>query len=342
MKRLFAYYIFWCLFSYASQAQKTDTIYLFNGDRITGELKKCESGLITLKTDAMQTLSIETKKVSTVYSTKRFEFRTKSGIRYFGSILKGNSPGSINVVTTEDTSPKPLWDIVTISPIRQRFVQRIDGSIDIGLSYTKSIDVFQYNINGWTTYRSTNYSTRVELSSIFSEAGDGGLSRNNDLGVNVTRYLPKKWFARVQIDGQQNTELNLEHRFQAGPAVGYDLVRTSPLRIYGLGGVLFNQEQLIEPSEVSINVEGLISLYFDWYRWFRHPKIDISSEVDVYPSFTVSGRVRLEYDLSVKYEILTDVFLNLTYYQNFDSKPDDTGGSSKNDYGIITSIGYTF
>ena len=55
--------LFYCLaFIFLSQltlkAQKNDTIYLRNGDRITGELKKIEYGLLNLSTDAMKTISI--------------------------------------------------------------------------------------------------------------------------------------------------------------------------------------------------------------------------------------------------------------------------------------------
>jgi hypothetical protein len=122
--------------------------------------------------------------------------------------------------------------------------------------------------------------------------------------------------------------------------MGYDIVRTTPMRLYGLAGILLNQERLIEPQNESFNVEGLFSLYYTWYR-YKHPKIDITTGLDFYPSLTVGGRYRVDCDISAKYEILTDVFFNLSYYLNFDSHPDQ-GGSSKNDSGIIASIGYTF
>ena len=320
--------------------QKNDTLYLLNGDRITGELKKVESALITFKTNAMKTVYVEVEDVNTMHSNKNFEFRTISGYRYFGSIQRSLDSASIDLVTLDDTIPKPLWDLAVISQIRDRFFQRIDGSIDLGLTYTKSIDVFQYNFNAWSTYRATNTSTRIDITSILSDQGEEDFNRNNDFGLNVTRFFPGKWFARVQIDAQENTELNLDRRVQLGPAAGYDLVRTSPLRLYSLAGILVNSEKLITLDEPTMNFEGLIAVYFSWDQ-YHFPKFDISSGFDLYPSFTVPGRVRFELDLSVKYEIVTDVFLNLSYYQNFDNKP-SAGGASGNDYGVVTSLGYTF
>ena len=106
------------LFPVPSLAQKTDTVYLQNGDRITGELKKFEDGLLFLKTDAMQTIEIEYDRIFTVYSSKLFEFRTTSGYRYFGTLLNSSDTGSIEIVIINDTVPKPLWDIVQITSMK--------------------------------------------------------------------------------------------------------------------------------------------------------------------------------------------------------------------------------
>jgi hypothetical protein len=320
--------------------QKNDTLYLLNGDRITGEIKKVESALVTLKTNAMKTVYVEVEDVNSMNSKKYFEFRTISGYRYYGSMIRSLDTATIDLVTVDDTIPKPLWDLVMISQIRNRFFQRIDGSIDLGLNYTKSIDVFQYNLNAWTTYRGTNTATRIDITSILSEQGEDEIIKNHDIGLNLTRYFPGKWFARTQVDWQENTQLNLARRLQLGPAAGYDIVRTSPLRLYSLAGILVNSEKLITVEDPTINVEGLLSLYFNWDQ-YHFPKFDISTGFDLYPSFTVPGRVRFELDVNIRYEIVTDVFINLSYYQNFDNKP-SAGGASGNDYGVVTSLGYTF
>lgn len=331
--------LFWCLLPRVVEAQKNDTIYLLNGDRITGEVKSFDKGLLQLSTDAMRKVNIEYEDINTMFSNKYFEFRTHSGYRYYGSMLKSGTIGSIDVVTADDTIPKPLWDLVQISRIKQRFFQRIDGSIDIGLNYTKSIDVFQYSINGNATYRSNNYSTRFEVTSILSDYGDK-VAVNHDIGINLTRYFEHKWFSRFQFDAQKNTELNLDLRLQAGPAMGYDIVRTTPMRLYSLIGVLANKEIQIEPNTESINLEALLSFNYYLYR-YRSPKIDISTGLDIYPSLSDFGRIRLAYNLTGKYEVLTDLFISLTYYNNYDSRSGENG-ESLDDYNFITSLGYSF
>jgi hypothetical protein len=326
------------LMTTALNAQKNDTIYLMNGDRITGELKKLEYGLVFLKTDALETVTIEYDMIATMHSAKNFEYRTTSGYRYYGSVMKSATKGTINIVTKEDTIPKPLWDIVQITSIKNLFLQKIDGSIDMGLSFTKASDVFQYSLKSTVTHRTANYATRFDLNSILSEE-DNIWSKNNDVSLNVTRYLPEKWFVRAETRGQQNTELNLQYRIQAGAGGGYDIVRSNSQRLYGLVALLGNREETIDSAGISTNLECLFSVAWKWFR-YRQPKLDISSSLNFYPSLTIAKRYRMEYDISSKIEIIKDVFLNLTLYENFDNAV--TGTASKNDWGIITSIGYTF
>jgi hypothetical protein len=338
-RNLFICLAFICFSILTIRAQKNDTIYLRNGDRITGELKKFEYGLLDLKTDAMRTINIEFDKINSIYSAKFFEIRMKSGEKFFGHLQKSDVLSSVNVITISDTLPKRLWDIILIVPIKRNFIQKIDGSLDLGLSYTKASDVLQYNINLNLMHRTNFYSTRFELESILTDDGDE-ISNNTTIGLDVTHYLPNKWFTSILAQGQQNTELNLDYRMQVGYGVGYDISRTNFIRFYALGGLFVNQENTIDLAEISQNIEALLKLKFKWFR-YRHPKIDVTSNFNFYPSISSFGRVRMEYNLSSKFEIVKDLYLNVQLYDYYDNQT-SAGSVAKNDWGVITSIGYSF
>lgn len=338
-RNLLLCFAFVCLSVLTIQAQKNDTIYLRNGDRITGELKKFEYGLLNLSTDAMKTISIEFDKINSIHSAKYFEIRLNSGQKFFGHLKKSEVMSTVNVITVTDTVAKRLWDIVLIMPIKSSFFQKIDGSIDLGLTYTKASDVFQYSLNTQITHRTTYYSTRFNLESILTDDGSK-ISKNNTLGITVSHLLPKKWLTRISAQVQQNTELNLDYRAQAGYGVGYDIARSNSVRFNVLGGLVINQEKTLETVETSENLEAIFATQVKWFK-YRSPKIDVTSGLEIFPSLTSFGRFRLEYDLSAKYELIKDLFLNIQLYENFDSEP-SKGGDAKNDWGIITSIGFTF
>ena len=44
---------------------------------------------------------------------------------------------------------------------------------------------------------------------------------------------------------------------------------------------------------------------------------------------------------NLRWELISDLFWDLAYYNTFDSDP-PSGSTSTNDYGIVTSVGYSF
>jgi hypothetical protein len=79
------------------------------------------------------------------------------------------------------------------------------------------------------------------------------------------------------------------------------------------------------------------------YRVFRYrdPEIDITSYIDFFPSFTIKDRYRTDLDIKVKFEVFNDFYIGVTFYHNMDTKPPESA-ASKSDWGINSSIGYSF
>ncbi|MCX6244806.1 MAG: DUF481 domain-containing protein [Bacteroidetes bacterium] len=332
-----------CTIAGSAQAQKNDTVYLLNGDRITGEFKKYENGLLYLKTDGMSTLNIEYDKIRTVHSSKYFEIVKKTGFSYYGSITVSETERSVGICVTNDTITEAISDIVEITPIKHRFWKKFYGSVDLGVSYYKSTQTLQYYFDGILNYRGRKDLLSLEMDLLFSEqdvADSLMISRKNDVSLSYSHFFQGKWWGGIGAKMQQNTELDLDYRIQLGLAAGYDIVRTNPVRLYVMGGLIVNREKPTDSVSFSSNFEGLMSTKFTWLQ-YRHPKINISTSFSAYPSFTVSNRWRLEYNLSAKYEIVTDLFLGLTFYDDYDSKPSG-GGPELNDWSVIFSVGYSF
>ncbi len=326
-----------------AQAQKNDTVYLVNGDRITGELKKYENGLLVLSTEGISTINIEYDKIRTIYSNKYYEIVSASGFSYYGSIQRSETPGYIGIGVLNDTISKPIREIVEIVQIEKRFWSRFYGSIDLGVSFLKSTNTFQYNFNTEINYRARKdlLTLGINLLSSIQKVSDSSLiSQNNDVGLQYSHFFQGKWWGGVGGRWQENTELDLASRFQLMLAAGYDIVHTNPVRLYIMGGALVNREKPTDSVAASTNFEAVASTKISWLQ-HRHPKINISSNFNVYPSLSVSGRVRLEYNLSVKYELFSDFYINLSFYDDYDNKPAG-GEAAVNDWSVIFSIGYKF
>lgn len=342
-KPLILFILLVCCATSKVNAQKDDTVFMSNGDRLTGEFKKYEGGLLSLKTDGLSTVSIEYDKIGTIASSNFYEIIKKTGFSYFGSIMSSKSVRCIDIVLTNDTVTEPIADIVEITPIRHRFWKKFDGSIEFGLSYYKSTQTLQYYFNSEINYRSRRDLVSLGLDLLLSDqkvSDSNIITKKNDVSLAYTHFFQGRWWGGFGTKWQQNTELELDYRIQVGLGAGYDIIRTNPVRFYIMGGLLANREKPTDSVSFSNNLEGLLSLKFEWLQ-HRHPKINLSTNLDYYPSFTIKKRHRLEYSLAVKYEVFKDFFIALTFYDDYDSKPSG-GGPALNDWSVIVSVGYSF
>ncbi len=175
-------------------AAKTDVVVLLNGDRITCEVKTLERGQLTVTTDDMGTLQIEWTKVREVTAKERFDVEIRDGAHYYGSLEPGAASGEL-VVVRRDGSTQTLkhLDVVWITLLKKSIWSRIDGSVNLGLSYTQSSNLGELNLSANTSYRTRRFGANMTLSSNFTVQKDQDDTQANLLGLNYARYLKNRW-----------------------------------------------------------------------------------------------------------------------------------------------------
>jgi hypothetical protein len=79
-------------------------------------------------------------------------------------------------------------------------------------------------------------------------------------------------------------------------------------------------------------------------RLFRYndPELDLTASLKIYPSISDFGRVRIEFDTRIRYEIFKDFYWGLGVFDNFDNGPPIETDSVKNDLGIDATIRWKF
>jgi hypothetical protein len=230
--------------------------------------------------------------------------------------------------------------VVEITPIKNRFWARIDGNLDLGYSYTKGSEVTQWNSSFRIDYRPTNSLTSIYGTSIFTEQPEREPTSKQDLGF-AYRYFTKGNFAYAAFGAlQQNSELGIDRRSSFGLGLSKNWLRSNIQRLITTTAVIINEERGISSDERQKNFEGLVRTEYRIFR-YRDPEIDLSMYFDFFPSFTVKDRYRTDLDIKLKYELFSDFYFGISFYHNLDTKPPESAISTS-DWGITTSVGYTF
>jgi hypothetical protein len=321
------------------EAAKTDVVIFRNGDRLTGEVKKLERGKLRFKTDATGTIEIEWDEVAHLSSESTYQVEHKDGTLQYGRLEATPNREVTRVVGEKATREVPHPDLVLITPIKQKFWGRVDGSVSFGYSFTKSSNVTQFTLGADAEYRSRRRRTGFQLSSIVTEQETGTTDRI-DLGSTYQRIYRNRHFAVGGLAFQRNQELGIDLRILLSGGPGRYLIKNNRNELMVGGGLAVNREGVTDSTDVDNSLEGWVRLS---YRHFRYdtPESSIRTELAVIPSITEWDRVRVEFDASVRQEIFTDFFWDLSYFHSYDSVPPNQVDPA-DDYGIVTSLGYSF
>jgi len=325
----------------AAWAQKTDLVTLRNGDRVTGEVKQLVSGRLQYKTDAANTIYIEWDHVVALESSLFFEVLTNRGTRYYGALLPPTTPGTIRVGTDTSGVDLPLGQVASIERLRQTFWSRLKGSFDVGYSFTSANTKSEFTVNAQTRYRTRRGKWQVSLDSLSRRQESAVDVNRNQLTGSYQYSLSGRWILGASVSGQDNSELNLDLRLLLSIGAGYHVVRTVEHDLVALVGVAGLTERFSDDRDQEDSTEALLALMYELYALGARD-FTINATAVLSPSITVKGRVRADASINVRKELVKDFYISLRFFDNYDNSVQNTGTSSKNDYGVTTSIGWSF
>jgi hypothetical protein len=316
-------------------AQKADSVWIRNGDRITGEVKSLSRALLKYSTDDLGTVYIEWDKVDRISTRTILEVQLRSGQKFYGSL---DYAASGRVVLGADTLP--LTDVVALIPIERRMLSRLSGYLDLGFSFQTANSILQLSTGGKLAYRGPRAEAAVQLSTFVEDRDDDEPNSRLSVGALERVLLPDRWSTGVLIGYDKNDELDLAGRTRI---VGFGermLVQSNHLEFRTSGGLAVAQERYLSADSSSGSFEGLIGAVFRAYRYDR-PKLDASWTVEAFPSFTIRGRWRLQNDVRLSYELIKDFMVTATMSDAFDSKP-PSEGAPKHDFWTTLALSWTF
>jgi hypothetical protein len=311
-------------------AAKIDTLFLQQGDRITGEVKSLENNYLRLSTHDVGTVKVEWNKIDSVKILNSMRIELVDGRIIYGKLLTAGIVGSCYIWRREgDPLLVKLIRIVALSPVEEKFVDRLNGTISTGFSYVKASDIAQLNFNGSIEYLARKNHGELFYDGIITQ-DSLKTSQNHKGGATFIRILPKKWFLITAFSLESNTEQELDLRSNWAMGGGKSLIRTNFTNFHLAGGAQFNRET--SKGEEQFNIEGIVETNYSVFI-YDDPEVSFELKVDVIPSFTNIGRVRSNITSNLKWEVFNDFYLKWTFYYSFDNRPLDAG-ASKTDWAI--------
>jgi hypothetical protein len=322
-------------------AERTDELVLWNGNTITGEVISLQQGKLKFKTDHAGTIYIEWAFVHALSSSHFFDVENENGDHFYGSLSKAEQSHFLIVVGPTGPVVLDMGKVVTITPIKQTFWSRVDGSLNIGASYTSADRTLQYSVESDATYRERKYSAKVGLNSIQTHQEERDVTFRDDLDFVYTRYRTNRYFGSGMLSFSRSSELGIDLRAELGWVYGRRFKQTNKSNLQAAAGLSVSRDTPIGEEPSSYFISGALLGRYHFFL-YNYPKTDLLIELGVLPGITDWPRVRVNLNASIKREIITDFTVNFSISDAFDSQPPGGEESANHDFATVLSVGWTF
>jgi len=312
-------------------AQKTDQVFLINGNMITCEIVELEVGKLDCKTDDIGRIKMEWDAIDSIWSDKEFEIHLRNGTIAFSTFDS----------SYYEYTSYSFEDMIQIVRIKDRFWNRLDGSVDLGFSYAKSSGILQLNLDSKVNYSFYRGEVDLNLSTLITEDDNENRTDRGEAKLNYKYFLNRNNFVGFGGGFDRNSELGNNGRYSLGGGIGKNFIYKPRTRLNSTLGVILNQElstQAESTSTTNAEISGVVTFKKFSYNF---PNLDLNSEGKLFASINDFGRIRGEFNVYARIEMFSDFYVKITVYYSFDSRPKDEM-ASQNDWGTTLNLSYSF
>src|SRR3990167_6235040 len=195
--------------SVAATSALADTVWLKNGDRLTGKIKFYDGGKLLLQTEYGGAIALDWSKIATLESDQELLIKENAVAGERAKSLHPAEPG--RVVLANGGKPKTLVEDLVIK-----------GNLDASLDYKRAErDTDDYDIDLKTQARHGlwRHNAQADYNREFQD--DVVTTDNWDAEYALDRFLTEKWFWQGRFEYKRDMVEELERQRTVGTGPGY-------------------------------------------------------------------------------------------------------------------------
>jgi len=312
---------------------KNDTLKMNNGDRLIGEVKSMQRGILIFSTKYGDSdFDIEWDEIEEISTENYFFVTLIKGKHYYGWLRSSDS--LISILSRDSTIiityPSKIVDII---PINKGFKYRFNAEIDLGFGLAKSNNLRRITASGRVGYKSENWLTYISGNILSSVQDDADPIKRAEADLVLKYVIYNDWYLIPSASFLSSTEQQLNSRWNIMLGVGNYLIRSNTA-YWGLT-VGFNR-----------NVEDYYDENTDRYSWegylgtelnlFDIGDLKLFTKAVAYPSLSEAGRWRFDGELNLKYELPLGFYVKIEFIMNYDNRPVEGAG----DVDYVSTLGF--
>jgi hypothetical protein len=201
---------------------QADTVWLNNGDRLSGEILLLDGGKLVLKTKYAGRVLIDWKNIDTLRSDKALLVKRSGFDSQHSQQLEAAGTGMVRVVNgrTQTVALADISQLVPPRPLIEDFVW--EGNMDAKLELERNQnDTNDYRLKGDSRVSHGAWRHVVKGEFEHETKNNVKVEKNWQLEYDLDRFISEQWFVRTSLFEQRNEFESIDRVQSYGIGPGY-------------------------------------------------------------------------------------------------------------------------
>ena len=270
------------------KVNRHDTVIMKNGDRLTGEVKRLQQGVLYIETVYFAgSVGVDWQQVEKVESTATFQVVLNNGTRLTGAISKieaeaAASGKDFKVIERTSEVPVPGSEVVEIQSQKLTFWRQLKGSIDLGYNYTSGNSQSSLSSSANADYVAPRWSAGASYNASYSGQSGGTTTNLFEVQAVGERFLSRNSYLFGMSDFLHSSQQDLNLRTTLGAGYGRYFFRTNHNELRWLVGADYThasyQSGIAQP--IQQNAELIAGAQ---YQLFHFDRYTLQAQLLVFP-----------------------------------------------------------
>jgi len=330
----------------AAQSANAGVIYMKNGDKITGTIKKIWDGDVFIEPAYADEFSVDQVDIDYIEDddTRMYDLELKDGSELIGSLSGVDAEGNQLVIVdgqersipvgqlAELEEPKEAFDWSTHADLNSTFNSGNTNNSNVTLSadlmlkknkHTNFLDLLWQD----EEQKIEDVTTKVKDRERFR------YNYNYDIG--------DPWFLGSSASYERDPVKGLDYRYNVVPAAGYnfwdDAGRTLGFQL----GAGYQAEEITDEFGVTTKGDGAVAAFLLRFRYdFNKPDLQLYLNNTTTAAFYGRDNAVTQFNAGTRYEITDLLYLNFEILLDYESEPVE--GTKNEDISVLFGFGLEF
>jgi hypothetical protein len=294
----------------ASTPLLADTVWLKNGDKLSGTITLFDGGKLLIQTKYAGAVTIDWKEVKTLDSDQHLLVKQDA---YTGEVSKSlTAAGDGKVTLANGDAPKTvelasIQQILKPKPVVEDLVWK--GNVGLALDYQRAEkDTDDYDIDFKTSARHGRWRHTAE-GEYNREVQDDEVTTNNwRAEYALDRFLTDKWFWQGRLNYKRDHVEELSRQRVVGTGPGYQFW-DDELGAFSLGSLLNRTDY--EYSDGGKDDFYSIAMKWDYNRYLIGKKVEFFTNGEIGKPLSDVANYALDAEMGLRYKVTDWASLNL-------------------------------